>query len=258
MKKVLLTALTLLLCISLTAQDDSDYQQEVPFDFLDLFDDSRETRDVLTKTELFVAFGWNQALGDDNGIGEDYRFWGSGIFDVGLEFNTRLKKDSDLFRLTYGLNFRTQSLRINGNRQFFTFDNVTNFDSLFGSGIDLDRSRFTQFSLVAPLHIEIGSRELNEYENGVKRYGGGNGFVVGLGGYLGYTTTSTQELRFEREGRNVTTTVTNDFEINNFNYGLSFYAGWDHLQLFALYGLNDMFKDSPLQQQQVSFGIRLR
>lgn len=255
MKKGLLTALTVLLCLPLFAQDDREEENNVPGDFLDLFDNTRETKDVRTKTDLFVAFGWNQALGDDNGIGDDYRFWGSGIFDVGLEFNTRLQENDDLFRMTYGLNFRTQSLRINGNRQFATFDDVTN---LAPTGIDIDRSRFRQFSLVAPLHLEIGRRDVKEYDNGVKRYGSGNGFVVGVGGYLGYTTTSTQELKFENDGRNVTNTRTNDYEINAFNYGLSFYAGWDHLQFFALYGLNDMFKDSPLQQQQVSFGIRLR
>jgi len=255
MKKGLLTALTVLLCLPLLAQDDNGEENNVSGDFLDLFDDTRETRDVRTDTELVIAFGWNQALGDDNGIGDDYRFWGSGIFDVGLEFNTRLQKNDDLFRMTYGLNLRTQSLRINGNREFATFDNVTNLEP---TSIEVDRSRFRQFSLVAPLHLEIGRRTVEEYDNGVKRYEGGKGFIVGIGGYLGYTTSSTQELDFEREGREVTTTVTNDFEINAFNYGLSFYAGWDHLQFFALYGLNDMFKDSPLQQQQVSFGIRLR
>lgn len=255
MKKGLLTALTVLFCLPLFAQEENELN-EAPKDFLDLFDETRENRDVRTTTDLVVAFGWNQALGDDNGIGEDYRFWGSGIFDVGLEFNTRLQENDDLLRITYGFNLRTQSLRINGNRQFFTLDNVTDLSPVFN--LEVDRSRFRQFSLVAPLHLEIGGRSVNEYENGIKRYGGGRGFIVGIGGYLGYTTTSTQELDFEREGRDVTATVTNDFEINAFNYGLSFYAGWDHLQFFALYGLNDMFKDSPLEQQQVSFGIRLR
>lgn len=255
MKKGLLTALIVLLCLPLFAQDDNKKGNDVPGDFLDLFDNTRETRDVRTNTELVVALGWNQALGDDNGIGEDYRFWGSGIFDVGLEFNTRLQENDDLLRLSYGLTLRTQTLRITGDRQFATLNDVTD---LVPSGIELDRSRFSQFSLVAPLHLEIGRRNEKEYSNGVKRNLGEKSFIVGIGGYLGYTTTSSQELRFENEGRDVTATLTNDFEINAFNYGLSFYAGWDDFQFFALYGLNDMFKDSPLQQQQVSFGIRLR
>ncbi|PQJ19179.1 hypothetical protein [Nonlabens tegetincola] len=255
MKKLLLSSLLLLLFTAVRAQDDQDVKK-APLDFLDLFDsERREKENVRTNTNLVWAIGWNQALGDGNGIGDDYRFWGSGVFDIGLEFSTRLQPKDDLFRFNYGLDLRFQSLRITDNRQFATNNNITD---LVPVGIDTDRSRFYQFSLVAPLHIEIGRRDLKTYKNGIKRYHDEDAFVVGLGGYLGYTTTSTQELKFEREGRDVTTTVTNDFEINNFNYGLSMYAGWYDFQIFARYGLNDILKDSPIQQQYFSFGFRFR
>ena len=91
MKKLAIT-LFLLGAFFVNAQetnDDQDQPKEVPNDFLDIFDSSRSERAVQTQTKLVLAIGWNQALGDGNGIGDDYRFWGSGIFELGVEFSTR-------------------------------------------------------------------------------------------------------------------------------------------------------------------------
>ncbi len=236
--------------------NDSD-ENRAPYDFLDIFDRSRrDKQEVMTQTEFLLNFGFNQALGDDNGIGDDYRFWGSGYFDVGLEFSTRLSKASNSPRLTYGLSLRYSTLRISGDdREFATQNNITTLQPL---AVDADRSSFAQAGFHAPLHLEFGKREVQEYDDGIKRYGEGSNFVFGIGGYLGYTTASTQTVKFEREGRNVTDTRTNDFEINNFNYGLSAYAGYEDLQLYFSYGLNNILKDSPLEQNYVTLGIRLR
>lgn len=256
MKKLLLLSFALISAFSFAQDDKENELDEAPYDFLDLFDETRRDKEtVLTNTKLFLAFGFNQALGDGNGIGEDYRFWGSGIFDVGLEFSTRLNKEDDLFRLTYGLNLRTQTLRVNDNRVFETQNNVTN---LVSSPLNLDRSRFSQVSFVAPLHIEIGRRDLKDYEDGIKRYGGDDPFIAGIGGYIGYAAVTSQEIKFDREGRNVTSTLTNDFVINKFQYGLSAYAGWNDTQFFVTYGLNTILDNSPIEQQHFSFGIRLR
>lgn len=257
MKKQLFILMTLISAFSYAQEsEESEELDKAPVDFLDIFDqDRRDKENVLTNTKLFIAFGFNQALGDGNGIGEDYRFWGSGIFDVGLEFSTRLNKEDDLFRLTYGLNLRTQTLRINDNRVFETQNSVT---SLVNAPFDLDRSRFTQFSFVAPLHIEFGRRDLQDYKDGIKRYGGDDPFVAGIGGYIGYVSMTSQEVNFEREGRDVTSTLTNDFEVNELQYGLSAYAGWNNAQFFITYGLNNILDNSSLEQKHVSFGIRLR
>nr|WP_202963489.1 hypothetical protein [Nonlabens ulvanivorans] len=158
-------------------------------------------------------------------------------------------------RFNYGLTMRIQSLRINDDKIFSTFNNVTRLED---AGFDLDGSRFTQVSILAPVHLEFGRRDLKDYEDGIKRYGGAKPFVVGVGGYIGLVSTSSQEIKYEREGRDVTNTLTNDFEVNNFQYGLSVYAGWNDSQIFATYGLNDIFKDSPVQQQYVTLGVRFR
>ncbi len=256
MKTNLLLIITVIGLFNLGYAQEENELEDAPYDFLDLFDESRRDQEtVMSNTKLYVGFGFNQALGDGNGIGDDYRFWGSGVFDVGLEFSTRLKKEDDFMRFNYGLTMRIQSLRINDDKIFSTFNNVTRLED---AGFDLDGSRFTQVSILAPVHLEFGRRDLKDYEDGIKRYGGTKPFVVGVGGYLGLVSTSSQEIKYEREGRDVTNTLTNDFEVNNFQYGLSVYAGWNDAQLFATYGLNDIFKDSPVQQQYVTLGVRFR
>jgi hypothetical protein len=257
MKRLLLITLTLMSYFCYAQEtEETEELDKAPVDFLDIFDsDRREKEFIRTSTNLVLAFGFNQALGDDNGIGDSYRFWGSGMFEIGLEFTTRLHPENDNIRFNYGLALRTNTLHINDNKGFVTDNNITTLEPL---GFDVDRSYFTQVSIVAPLHLEFGRRELKTFKDGIKRYYDDEAFVFGVGGYLGLVSTSSQAIKFDREGRGVTRTTTNDYEVNSFLYGLSAYAGWDNFQLFATYGLNDIFKDSPLQERYLSFGIRLR
>jgi hypothetical protein len=246
--KTLIPLLVILACSLSFAQEVEETKEleKVPVDFLNLFDsDRREKELVRTTTSLVLAAGFNQALGDGNGIGDAYRFWGSGTFEIGLEFATRLHPENDHIRFNYGLAMRMNNLYINDNKEFLTINSVTTLEPI---GFDVDRSTFTQINIVAPFHLEFGPRKLQTYKDGIKRYRDDDAFVFGIGGYLGFVSTSSQALKFDREGRGVTQTITNDYEVNNFLYGLSAYAGWDHLQLFATYGLNDIFKDSPLQE----------
>jgi hypothetical protein len=256
--KTLIPLLVVLACSLSFAQkvEETKELDKAPVDFLDVFDPDRlDMEFVRTTTNLVLTAGFNQALGDNNGIGDSYRFWGSGMFEIGLEFTTRLHAEKDNIRFNYGLGLRTNTLHINDNKAFFTNNNVTRLEPI---GFDVDRSYFTQISIVAPFHLEFGHRELQTYKDGIKRYYDNDAFVFGVGGYLGLVSTSSQAIKFDREGRGVTRTVTNDYEVNNVLYGLSAYAGWDNFQLFATYGLNDIFKDSPLQERYLSFGIRLR
>jgi hypothetical protein len=236
--------------------EETKEPKKAPVDFLDIFDQNRREKEfVRTTTDLVVSFGFNQALSNDNGIGDAYRFWGSGVFEVGLEFTTRLNPENDKFRFNYGLALRANDLSINNDKAFVTNNNVTNLAPL---NFDIKRSDFIQYSIVAPFHLEFGPRKLKTYKDGIKRYKDDRAFVAGLGGYIGVVTSTSQSIRFDREGRTVTQTTANDYEINNFIYGVSAYAGWDNLQFFATYGLNDILKDSPIQERYLTFGIRLR
>ncbi len=262
MKKIVLLALAACFTMTMTAQEnDENKDQEkneknAPMDVLDAFQKSRRQKELVrTTTDGIFAVGWNQALSDDNGIGDNYRFWGSGSWELGIQFSTRLTANSDVVRINYGGAMRWQSLSIRGNRWFETNSNITN---LLPVGFDVDRVRFGQFSMIAPVHLEFGKGELKEYANGIKRYNRKNTWLIGVGGYVGTNISTSQTTNFKREGRRVTNTLQNDFEMEPLLYGLSAYVGKGDIQLFVTYGLNDVFKNSPVQENMVSFGFRFQ
>lgn len=262
MKKTVLLALAACLSMIITAQENDDKKEKdngersAPFDLLNAFDKSRKDKELVrTTSDGIFALGWNQALSGDNGIGDNYRFWGSGSWELGIQFSTRLTANSDIVRLNYGGAMRWQTLSIRGNRWFETNSNITN---LLPVGFDVDRVRFGQFSMVAPVHLEFGKGELKEYANGIKRYDREDTWLVGVGGYIGTNISTFQTVNFKREGRRVTNTLQNDFEMEPLVYGLSAYVGKGDVQLFVTYGLNDVFKNSPVQENMVSFGFRFQ
>ena len=256
MKNIFAFVLLLICSVALAQETEEEEIKEVPFNFLDRFDESREQREIRTELHTVFALGWNQALGNGNGIGDDYRFWGSGISQIGLELTTQLSKTDDLFRFNYGLSLQTQSLRINNNRAFETENDITTLQPV---GFNVDRSKFRQVSLIAPLHLEIGRGDKIEYANGVSRRDYVDAFVVGIGGFVGINLATSQELKFENDGRDITTTRSNDFEMENFIYGVSAYAGsGGSTQLFVQYGLNTIFKNSPVDQHHASIGVRVK
>lgn len=261
MKKIILLACALCLTATMTAQvvtvtqeSENGEEKKVPGDFLDLFNKSRKDKELVrTTTDGIFALGWNQALSSENGIGDNYRFWGSGSWELGIQFATRLNANSDAVRLNYGVAMRWQSLSVRGDREFATNGNVTRLEPI---GIEVDRTRFNQFTLIAPVHLEFGKGELKEYANGIKRYDRDDSWVLGVGGYVGTNAATSQTIDFEREGRDVSNTLSNDFEMEPLVYGLSAYVGKGDFQIFATYGLNDVFKNSPVQENMVSIGFR--
>jgi len=226
------------------------------YDFLDFFDKSRRKRNVQTRSNLYVNVGFNHALSEDNEIGSLYRFWGSSFIEVGLQFNTRLSRNSDMFRLGYGVSLVTRSLRINDDRIFVTNDNITRLIDN-PTQFNIDKSYFRQAAILLPVHLEIGSGDKKQFADGVYRYDRDNGITGGIGGFIGYTYSPTMSYEYEREGRDVNVNIVGDYEINRFEYGLSGYVNLGSLGFFAKYNLNTIFDGADLDENYISFGISI-
>ncbi len=96
--KILIPLFAVLACSLSFAQEVEETKEleKAPLDFLDLFDSDRREKELTkTSTNLVLAAGFNQALGDGPGIVAAYRFWGSRTFDFGLVFSTRLHPEND-------------------------------------------------------------------------------------------------------------------------------------------------------------------
>ena len=121
--------------------------------------------------------------------------------------------------------------------------------------LDLDKSKFRLDNLVIPVHFEFGPSKKIEKDT-YFRYSTHNKIKVGLGGYAGLKLGSRQKLRFDDMGQEVDRKEKGDFNTNNFIYGVSAYVGWGDVGLYAKYDLNTIFKDNPIEQRNISLGLR--
>jgi len=150
------------------------------------------------------------------------------------------------------------SFQFNGlkpkNNQYFAVNNGET--ELQEFEFDLRKSKFRMDNLVFPLHFEFGPSRFVESDKKV-RYYIDNKFRLGIGGYAGFNIGSRQKLKYKNaDNRNVKDKLKGGYNTSNFVYGLSAYAGFDGVQLYAKYDLNPIFKDAVVEQRNVSLGVR--
>lgn len=208
--------------------------------------------DKRTTSDLVLAAGFNNAIGDGQDIGDEYSFAGSGFIELGVAWKTRLFKESNAVRLKYGFSFQWNKLTPKNDRYFVQDGNVTTLES-FPS--ELKESEFRITNLVFPLHFEFGPSKKLERKN-YFRYTTENHFKVGIGGYAGFNIGTQQKLKYEEDGDRVKQKIRRNYNATPFVYGLSAYVGYGGLGIYAKYDLSPVFKDQTFDQHNLSLGLR--
>jgi len=146
------------------------------------------------------------------------------------------------------------NLRPTDNRYFETNGNQTD---LVVASNHLDDSRFRNVYITAPIHLEFDFTPKKLSADGTKTYfRTHNSFRLGVGGYAGIRVKSKQILKYEVDDLKIKEKQKGDFNVSDFNYGLSAYLGYGSTSLYVKYDLNNMFKDNNIDQNNVSLGIR--
>ncbi|MGJ8667305.1 MAG: hypothetical protein ACSHW7_13125 [Patiriisocius sp.] len=222
------------------------------------FDDKNDTiqkrkEDIRTYSGLTFAFGLNNAIADGRSLDDSpYKIGGSRFAEIGLSWSTRVFKESNWLRVRYGLSFQFNGLKAEDNRYFVENGDQTELQEY---PLNLDKQKFRMDNLVIPIHFELGpSKKIQKKD--YFRYNTDNSFRLGLGGYAGINLTTLQKLKFDDNGQDVKQKQKDNFNTNNFIYGLSAYAGWGDTSLYVKYDLNTIFKDNPIEERNVSLGIR--
>jgi len=217
-------------------------------------DEEQEDYDSIPKrttSGFTMAFGLNNALIDGQSLDDSpYKIGGSRFFELGYEFETVLIK-SGFARLRYGLSFQFNGLKAKDNLYFVENGNQTNLEEF---ALDLDKAKLRMDNLVIPLHLEFGSGSVKYGEN--RAFYDNKNFKIGLGGYAGVNLNTIQKLKYEEDGSDVKSKFSQSYNTSNFIYGLSTYIGYGSIALYAKYDLNTVFKDNPLEQNNISVGIR--
>jgi hypothetical protein len=217
--------------------------------------DKIERKSKRTSSQFVFAFGLNNVVTDGENLKDsDYRVWGSHFYEWGISYNSRIFKNNNLLHAKYGLSLMYNNLRPTDNRYFVKNGNQTD---LVTSSVNLDESRFRNVYLTAPLHLEFDFTPKKLSKDGNKTYFRTHESVrLGIGGYAGVRIKSKQILKYEADDIKVKEKQKGDFNVSDFNYGLSAYLGYGQTSLYVKYDLNPMFKHNNIDQNNVSLGIR--
>lgn len=209
--------------------------------------------DRRTTTDFVFAFGINNVITEGESLQDsDFKVAGSRFAELGWAWKTRVFKNTNWVRVKYGLSFQFNGLKPTDNRFYVDTGEQTELQVY---PLNLDKSKFRMDNLVVPFHFEFGPSKKEEHD-GYFRYNTENQIKVGLGGYAGINLGARQKLKFEEDGEDQKQKLKADYNTNQFIYGLSGYIGWQGVALYAKYDLNTIFKNNPLDQRNISLGLR--
>ena len=209
--------------------------------------------DRRTYSDPVFAVGFSNAIIDGESFNDSpYKIGGSRFFDMGWAWRTRVFKNSNAVRFSYGFSFQFNGLKPTGNQYFVVENGQTELQEF---EYDLRKSKFRMDNLVFPLYFEFGPSKYRVTENKI-RYSMRNQFRLGIGGYTGFNMSSRQKLKYSRDGEKVKDALKGGYNTSNLIYGLSAYVGFGCMQLYGKYDLSPIFKDATVEQRMIAIGLR--
>jgi hypothetical protein len=218
-------------------------------------DESDKKHRMRTQSDLIFAFGLNNAIPGNGGINDSpFKVGGSRFFEIGYLWSTPLDQKNFL-RLDYGFSFQFNGLKPEDDLIFFEDGEQTVLDNFERDGqvINFDKNKFRQDNLIFPVHLHFNTKRSSNGD-----YFTRSGFNFGLGGFAGLNLNNIQKLKYDFNGDNEKDKFKDDYNTNNFLYGLSAYAGFGDMTLYFTYSMNQIFENNPdvTNFNNVQLGLR--
>ena len=215
---------------------------------------NKDYNELRTTTQLVVASGFNNLITNGQVANSDFGYLRSTFFEWGISLRTNIIKDKRLLNFKYGVSFMYNNLTATDDRYF-----VDNGDQtiLQTSPINLSdkESYFKNVYVTVPLHLELDFSK-PKTRNDKTYYVSHTGFRIGIGGYGGYNINSKQFLEYKVDNYEFKERQKGDWNVTDWNYGLSTYVGYGRTSLYLKYDLNPLFKDNTVDQNNISLGLR--
>jgi hypothetical protein len=206
-----------------------------------------------TTSQFVFALGANNLMTGNSLANSNYRYWGSHFYEWGVTWNTRLLKNHNLLHAKYGVSVMYNNLRPTDDRYFQQYGNQT---LLVKSTTDLRDSRFRNVYVVVPVHLEFDFSGKN-VKDGKTTFQTHDSFRFGMGGFVGGNVKSKQILDYrDANGNKVRERTKGDYNVNDLIYGASAYIGYKEVSLYCKYDLSDLFRNSGVEQHNISMGVR--
>ncbi len=217
----------------------------------------RKYRGRRTYNSFNFDLGTNNYLSDGKFPDEDnspytVRPWGSWYISFNSTYRTRLAKK---FFLEWGTGVSWYNFKFQNNSLLVSKDNsgITFSEDL--RDISFKKSKLTASYInasVVPM-LDFGS---NRRKGGFFTDFGSHGFRIGAGAYAGYRIGSYAKQVYKENGDRDSDKNRSNFYMNNFRYGLRAQIGYNDVDFFFNYDLNELFAENKGPQLNAfSFGI---
>lgn len=215
--------------------------------------DKKPKYDKRTYTDMVFAFGFGGTTGGGVGLGDLYIPGKSGYAELGFTFRTRLLKESNYWRLAYGVSYQQNQFSPRDNKYFVNNNGYTSLE-VFPNQIKWNRLVIE--NIVFPVLLEFGPSKKREY-NDHFRYDTSTSFKAGIGGFAGFNAGAKQWMKYVEDGEDIKVKTRRDYNVEKFVYGLKGYVGFGNVALFATYELNTVFSNSAYKDHALFFGMRV-
>ncbi len=217
--------------------------------------DQNQLGENRTTTQLVYAAGHNNLVTNGAVANSDFKYNASGFFEWGLSFNTRIFKTNNIYHFKYGLTGVYNTLKASENRYFVDTNGQTNL-ATYPTDLCQKYTYFKNVFVTIPLYLEFDFSKKQFDKNNNRIFKIEKGFRFGVGGFVGYNTNSKQFLSYEVNGYRIDERQKGNWNVPDWNYGLSTYVGYKQASLYLKYDLNPMFKNNTVKQNNISLGIR--
>jgi hypothetical protein len=213
-----------------------------------------ENGEPRTTSQGVLAVGFNNLMTDGSIAHSDFGYLRSMFFEWGATHNTRILKESNLLHFKYGFSFMYNLLTATENRAFVDTGEQTVL-ATYPINLRQKDTYFKNVFITVPLHLEFDFSK-TENKDGKKVFRSHRGFRLGLGGFVGYNINSKQFLSYKVDGYRIHEKQKGNWNIEDWNYGVSAYVGYKETSLYVKYDINPMFKNNAIDQNNISAGIR--
>lgn len=215
---------------------------------INIFPTPRKSKRTISGSHIALGF---HTLSSTGNFGSDkFKVWGSKSLEIGAGRSTRLFRDNELLRINYGYSLMINKLKMKGSEYFVNDKGVT---SIQPYPYEAYKSKFRATYLIIPISLEMNLDGHYDYRE--REYN--RGFRLGVGAYVGGLLTSKQKVKYYNENRNRSKEVSyNKLSTNDWVYGLSAHIGYRNVVFYTKYSLVPLFRNSPIKEYPLSFGLR--
>ena len=208
-----------------------------------------------TTSILVLAFGANNLVTNGALANSDFKYIGSSFLEWGISLNTRIFKNNNLVHFKYGLTGVYNTLKPTENHYFIDNNGQTNLSTSPFSSVTKD-THFKNVFITVPMFLEFDFSKNKMDKKGNKIFQIERGYRFGIGVFIGYNTNSKQFITYEENGYRIDVRQKGNWNIPDWNYGLSAYVGYKHKSVYVKYDLNPMFESNVVKQNNISLGVR--